>query len=455
MASTFQALLSDATSTLSENIYRGMTTPLDQTGYEQSLGNTAMTAFITRYTDQQNMEVLNTDSLQGFVGFYDGTCVKKTFHELENELGPGWSPYCAGSWITKASPGSFMQDRTVKGKQFDAMKAKEAFQQRTAAFKAAQSIGNGHTLNKLESFLKHLVQELKGQVYDEQRFSEFVSSHINKAMEEPSELPLDDLAEALYEASEEENSFLHLPPLPTRQVTLHEDEDEATDTFYASATGIGNTAPLNEVGYEAVAALKNSPEMVAFINRTAAFLGLNVISDLNLRAFAPWYDGQCGVQTFLALESEVQNEVIRAKACGGGWVKRASAGLSLADMSKKRRKGKKATKNGKKQDQKKPNLIELASAQEAQPANADSCSDSCYSSKHELVAWTDDNYAGSVRGGRCGWTHCSSCPECQDQKVQPKDRELTQGRKTTALLKAATEVESQNEHRSLNREAFA
>jgi len=72
----------------------------------------------------------------------------------------------------------------------------------------------------------------------------------------------------------------------------------------------GALAMLNDVGYRAVAELKDDSEMAAFARRVAAHVGCYVADERGLRGMVPHYSGAKAVQTYSAMERDVR------KACG-------------------------------------------------------------------------------------------------------------------------------------------
>jgi len=80
----------------------------------------------------------------------------------------------------------------------------------------------------------------------------------------------------------------------------------------------GTDAPLTEEGYVAIANLDSNFEMIAFIDRAVAGMGLQVVNHGGVEGLAPFFSGDKRVQNFAALTSEIQ----RAAKTNGSWAVR-------------------------------------------------------------------------------------------------------------------------------------
>eukprot|EP00747_Dinoflagellata_sp_TGD_P089121 gnl/TRDRNA2_/TRDRNA2_164219_c0_seq2.p1 gnl/TRDRNA2_/TRDRNA2_164219_c0~~gnl/TRDRNA2_/TRDRNA2_164219_c0_seq2.p1 ORF type:complete len:482 (-),score=91.22 gnl/TRDRNA2_/TRDRNA2_164219_c0_seq2:352-1623(-) len=67
----------------------------------------------------------------------------------------------------------------------------------------------------------------------------------------------------------------------------------------------GMSAPLDEQGYAAVAAIRSNHEMGLFVRRLAKHLGLRVTDDGGLNGVVPYYSGEVQTQHFDALTQEI------------------------------------------------------------------------------------------------------------------------------------------------------
>lgn len=311
---TLEALLDVATDTLSEHYYLGLAAPLNQQGYEQSLGNPAMTAFITKYMESKDLSYTDADALQGFVMYYDGSCHKKAFKDLEEEMGGTFVGSCHGTWITNSA--SMLEfGRTVTNKEFKAMLQKESIMMRAAAYSAAGSVDGPNSLAKIRKFVHEYINELNGNVLNELKLEAFIEHFVTKYGE--SEDALEKLTDELMAEGERKGGCVEMPKLASRTVKLHASRPERK-----AMHGIGTYAPLDESGYNEVADTKDNAQMVAFIHRTAESMGLSILEskEASAVAFAKWYDSSCAKQTFAALQSELTSEILRPTICGGGWV---------------------------------------------------------------------------------------------------------------------------------------
>lgn len=78
----------------------------------------------------------------------------------------------------------------------------------------------------------------------------------------------------------------------------------------------GHTAPLDETGYFAVAALQNHYEMKYFVERVIKELGFEVIDTGDLDGFVSYYSGEKSVQDMGKLEKEIKGIASRP----GQWI---------------------------------------------------------------------------------------------------------------------------------------
>lgn len=80
----------------------------------------------------------------------------------------------------------------------------------------------------------------------------------------------------------------------------------------------GSTAPLNEDGYQTVAALGSSLEMAEFVHRVANDLNFDVIKEEGLKGMVPYYSGERTKSNFTALKNEMMK--VSSKPDGTGWI---------------------------------------------------------------------------------------------------------------------------------------
>lgn len=90
---------------------------------------------------------------------------------------------------------------------------------------------------------------------------------------------------------------------------LHKSFEQLAITSAASA-------PLTEDGYHEVAGLRSTPDMIQFVRRVVADLGLCVEDVGGLYGFAMWYSGERDTQSLAHLRAEV----INASKYDGTWV---------------------------------------------------------------------------------------------------------------------------------------
>lgn len=90
-------------------------------------------------------------------------------------------------------------------------------------------------------------------------------------------------------------------------VTLVQEHAQTSDvrSHWNEVTSEGAFAPLNEEGYQAVAAKHDNQEMATFIERVMRRDGLKVNNTDGLAGFIPYYSGECATQSFEALVADI------------------------------------------------------------------------------------------------------------------------------------------------------
>lgn len=81
---------------------------------------------------------------------------------------------------------------------------------------------------------------------------------------------------------------------------------------------IGKKVPLDQAGYEQVAAEGNTTEMALFAHRVAKHEGFEITNEKPLASLARYYSGECATQSLTALVKELHRVAGRASKCGGG-----------------------------------------------------------------------------------------------------------------------------------------
>lgn len=104
--------------------------------------------------------------------------------------------------------------------------------------------------------------------------------------------------------------------LAALQAELHHLQQEVQETELISAH-----APLNETGYELVAAENSTVEMMAFVRRVVAQQGMRLNDERPLGGLAMYYSGQCATQSYDRLVKELQRVSAKNQGqCGGRWL---------------------------------------------------------------------------------------------------------------------------------------
>eukprot|EP00928_Gymnodinium_smaydae_P028648 TRINITY_DN217_c0_g1_i10.p1 TRINITY_DN217_c0_g1~~TRINITY_DN217_c0_g1_i10.p1 ORF type:complete len:418 (-),score=130.00 TRINITY_DN217_c0_g1_i10:167-1420(-) len=139
--------------------------------------------------------------------------------------------------------------------------------------------------------------------------------------------------------SEEESAAGLAVSVQMRQYALMHSEEGLTDRLFdhpkpsnlvvgQSARRLGESASLNEDGYNAVASLRSAEAMEAFAERLLKEDGLKVQDAKMLRKVMPFYNGECAKQSMKALRNELHEATV-AHGCPAPWVTKSSS------MSKK------------------------------------------------------------------------------------------------------------------------
>mmetsp|Transcript_80261 Transcript_80261/g.126576 ORF Transcript_80261/g.126576 Transcript_80261/m.126576 type:complete len:448 (-) Transcript_80261:277-1620(-) len=80
----------------------------------------------------------------------------------------------------------------------------------------------------------------------------------------------------------------------------------------------GSNAPLDEVGYTAIAELCDSAEMARFVRRLISAIGCRITDQNALVGFVPWYSGEADVQSYDKLNGELR--CLCARGQGPPWI---------------------------------------------------------------------------------------------------------------------------------------
>jgi len=87
------------------------------------------------------------------------------------------------------------------------------------------------------------------------------------------------------------------------------------------AERVSALAPLNETGYELVAAENSTSEMKVFVRRVAAQQGMRLNDEKPLGGLASYYSGQCATQSYDRLVKELKRVAAKNHGrCGGRWL---------------------------------------------------------------------------------------------------------------------------------------
>jgi len=96
----------------------------------------------------------------------------------------------------------------------------------------------------------------------------------------------------------------------------------------------GSTAPLTEGGYQTVASLGSSLEMVEFAHRVANDMNFDVIKEEGMRGMVPYYSGERTRSNLTALKNEMVK--VSSKPDGTGWLVPRKSTLSTPSTPDKK-----------------------------------------------------------------------------------------------------------------------
>merc|ERR1719265_708309 len=98
-------------------------------------------------------------------------------------------------------------------------------------------------------------------------------------------------------------------------------EEESHESIHESiheSNHVEQKIPLNQEGYEQLAAKGNTTEMALFVRLVAEHEGFKVTNVKPLEGMSRYYSGECATQSFQALKNELHRVAGRSSRCGGG-----------------------------------------------------------------------------------------------------------------------------------------
>eukprot|EP00928_Gymnodinium_smaydae_P072042 TRINITY_DN55480_c1_g1_i1.p1 TRINITY_DN55480_c1_g1~~TRINITY_DN55480_c1_g1_i1.p1 ORF type:complete len:420 (+),score=89.82 TRINITY_DN55480_c1_g1_i1:75-1334(+) len=101
------------------------------------------------------------------------------------------------------------------------------------------------------------------------------------------------------------------------------------------AKRLGESASLNEAGYNAVVSLRSQDAMEAFTERLLAEDGLKIKDTSMLRRIMPFYNGECAKQSMKALRAEL-HEATAPHGCHDAWVAQTSSAKKNVSLLEKK-----------------------------------------------------------------------------------------------------------------------
>jgi len=256
----------------------GRTAPLNEMGYQRVASmksNAHMRAFMRRILNAANKRVTDDGAFDAMAPYYDGEISVQSFEKLQSEL-------LAVNWIEdKDTADSSIGEEGLAGEVVDEMLMESSTEI------LDESIGSTAPLNQ-EGY------EQVAALVSNKEMKKF-AHRICKA-EARYTSNLGDLTGAMHWYS------------GRRDVQDYESLKTELRRAWWTKAGEGRKAPLNEKGYQAVAAMKNNAHMRAFMRRILNAANKHAVDDGAFDAMAPRYDGEYGPvseQSFEKLQQEL------------------------------------------------------------------------------------------------------------------------------------------------------
>lgn len=313
-----------ANATLASSASVGMTASLDELGYTKVVGlksSVEMEKFILRTASSLDITVSNTGhrALQGFVPFYSGEKAKSSFLRLTNEMKR--IAKLPRAWL---SPKGSTAPLNEVG--FAAVAAlHDTHEMAKFTRRVANEMMNLEVVHEegLVGFAPFYSGEKARKGYDVLQIELQVAAKAKNSWLLPRTAPLQHAGQDCWDSCNQTGGFCaHCGAgnaCCRKGFAQNPSECKAAMNYLTIkhecvAIATGAFAPLNEVGYVAVAALQNETQMERYIRRAAAALDMTVKSDQSLRGLVPFYSGTKSKRSFAALQAEMKKIASRPNA---------------------------------------------------------------------------------------------------------------------------------------------
>jgi len=305
---------------------KGASSPLNEVGLAAVASlhdNAEMEKFVSRVAlEMLDLEVTQTEKLSGMVPFYSGLKAKKGFDVLLNELDAvvksnsswlnlrhkalqhagedcmptcskaGYCDWCgAGNACCKEEGDSSPAECKARMSDFKTEKhecvAIATGQTATMDYKGYAALVALKNDTQMERFVRRKAAKMDMTVKSDQALRGFVP---------------------FFSGTKGNRPFGAL------EVEMRRISHKANGWLAAR----GSTAPLNNDGYQTVASLGSSLEMIEFVHRVAGDMKLDVVKEEGLKGMVPYYSGERTKSNYTALQSEMTR--VAEKPDGTGWV---------------------------------------------------------------------------------------------------------------------------------------
>lgn len=260
---------------------------LSEDGYSAvaALGNRElMRAYVRRVAKDEGLMITNEGSLSGALAYYTGECSTQSYAALVRELWRGTeTAKCKQAWVEPVKASSLLQMSSHPHKSLST----------ASSVTDDEPDSTWRWADDLESSLGVLQAELM---------------NLKTAVIENEEKELMEV-----NTGEEEEA-------KNNEIT-NGSKDESNHTIDRESNHGGNhhEIPLDQEGYEQLAAKGNTTEMALFVRRVAEHEGFKVTNTKPLTGMSRYYSGECATQSFEALKNELHRVAKRSNArCGGG-----------------------------------------------------------------------------------------------------------------------------------------
>jgi len=242
-----------------------------------------MRSYVRRVAKDEGLMITNEGSLSGALAYYTGECSTQSYSALVRELWRGTeTAKCKQAWVEPVKASSLLQMSSYPRKSHS----------------VASSITN------------------EDEPDSTWRWAEDLDGSLGVLQTE-----LMNLKTAVLENEEKELMDLKIEEEASGNESKHGSKDESNRGSERESNhgGDHHEIPLNQEGYEQLAAKGNTTEMALFVRHVAEHEGFKVKNTKPLTGMSRYYSGECATQSFQALKNELHRVARRSNSrCGGG-----------------------------------------------------------------------------------------------------------------------------------------